>query len=299
MDDRPIVVAFDDSPVSHAAVQWAAWLAARAGRSLLIALAGDIANPTEVAAGAVDESGSLLAGELAELRSQQAAERIDTIVCDEQPARMIERLSRDAALVVLGTNGAGRFCDMVFGSVSYHVATGAHCPVVLIPPASIEHNPRPSQRIVVGASNSGNGRAAVHFAMEYAAAVAGSVTIVRAWTVSCSADDEYAAGKKLAEMDLLDNLTAEARHLRPEVEVHGRLVAGSSEHALRAAAALADLLVVGQHSSSPKHFEGCTSVAARLTGRTPCPVAVVGEGEMTVMHTSFMIGAAAPELTAR
>ena len=277
MDDRRVLAAFDDSPASHAAIQWAAVYAERSNRSLLIALPDDILDPAEIAAGAVDESSTLVDGIVAQLRSEHPDLPIETVVADEPPVQMIERLGDRCALVVVGAAASSRYAEAVFGSAAAHIAADAHRPVVLIPPETIVWPPvHRLQQVVVGASDSANGAAAVRFAVHYAAEVGATVAIVRGSRVACGAGADHAQLAQDAQQRLLDDLAAIGRSCNSHAEVTTQLVLGSSEQALRTAADGADLLVVGRHSSS-RHLAGWTSLAARVAGRPPCPVAIVGD----------------------
>lgn len=286
MDDRQVLAAYDDSPASHAAVQWAAAYAENSKRPLFIALADDVLDPDEIAAGSIDESAILINGVVAELRSEHPNLPIETIVADEPPVQLIERLGDRAALVVLGTAGGSRVSDAILGSAAYRIAADARCPVVLISAGTIVWPPvHRSQKVVVGASDSANGAAAVRFAVHYAAEVGGLVTIVRGCRVPCSVGDDHAQQVQNTHRRLLDDLGELGRGCSSRVEITTQLVRGSSEQALRIAADGADLLVVGRRSSS-KHLAGWTSLAARVAARPPCPVAIVGDPSHAVLGTA-------------
>ncbi|MHA7262189.1 universal stress protein [Arthrobacter sp. TMN-37] len=48
------------------------------------------------------------------------------------PAAVLTTLSRNASMVVSGSRGLGGFLGLLVGSVSLHLAAGAHCPVAVI-----------------------------------------------------------------------------------------------------------------------------------------------------------------------
>ena len=233
MDGRQVLAAFDDSPASHAAVQWAASYADSSKKPLFIALAADIADPDEIDAGSIDESAILIDGVVAELRSEHPGLPIETIVADEPPVQMIERLGDRASLLVLGATGGSRVSDAILGSAAYRIAADARCPVILIPTDTIVWPPvhRP-QKVVVGASDSANGAAAVRFAAHYAAEVGGLVTIVRGFRVPCGVGGDHAQPAQNTQQRLLDDLVALGRRCNPRVEITTQLLLGSGERAL-------------------------------------------------------------------
>jgi len=57
---------------------------------------------------------------------------VDVRTVDGSPARELVRASKQAALVVVGSHGAGAFEGMLLGSVSAAVLRRAHCPVAVI-----------------------------------------------------------------------------------------------------------------------------------------------------------------------
>jgi nucleotide-binding universal stress UspA family protein len=48
------------------------------------------------------------------------------------PSQILVEASRGASLLVIGSHGAGAFRGMIMGSVSWHCAHQAHCPVVIV-----------------------------------------------------------------------------------------------------------------------------------------------------------------------
>lgn len=53
-------------------------------------------------------------------------------VVQGHPALVLEDASRTSALLVVGSRGHGEFAGMLLGSVSEHLATHAHCPLVIV-----------------------------------------------------------------------------------------------------------------------------------------------------------------------
>jgi nucleotide-binding universal stress UspA family protein len=57
--------------------------------------------------------------------------QVTRVVEEGEPAPMLVRRSKDAALLVVGSRGHGAFVGMLIGSVSEYCVTHAHCPVVV------------------------------------------------------------------------------------------------------------------------------------------------------------------------
>lgn len=142
---RCIVVGYDGSPASRAALEYAAHLAGEDGRLYVVhacSLPGDwVGRPSyqrmldielEHARGTIDE-----------LR-RQVGERVagveweDEVIGDD-PARAIASVAetREADAIVVGTRGFGR-ARALLGSVAHEVIHLASCPVTVIPERALD-----------------------------------------------------------------------------------------------------------------------------------------------------------------
>jgi nucleotide-binding universal stress UspA family protein len=54
-----------------------------------------------------------------------------------RPAKALAEMSREAALVVVGSRGHGGFASLVLGSTSRSLLNHANCPVLVVKPGSI------------------------------------------------------------------------------------------------------------------------------------------------------------------
>ena len=66
------------------------------------------------------------------------ASGIERTLVEGTPGGVLVDASKGATLLVVGSRGHGGFMGLLLGSVSQQVATHAHCPVVIIPPAEDE-----------------------------------------------------------------------------------------------------------------------------------------------------------------
>lgn len=132
-----IVVGVDGSPASIDAIKWAAAQAKLTGSTLVAVTAWTIPASYGVAFGGEDavdwkqNAQQALDEALAEALGDDAPP-VDKIIDQGHPSYVVTEQSKNADLVVMGSRGHGGFAGMVLGSVSQHVVSHAHCPVVVI-----------------------------------------------------------------------------------------------------------------------------------------------------------------------
>jgi nucleotide-binding universal stress UspA family protein len=130
-----IVSAFDGSPESRLALDWAGHLAAsNAGRLQVITVHAPIA-----VAGLGFAAQSVDPIRRGDLKREQAAAiaalggPAEGLVRDGNPAGVLAEASREADLLVMGSRGYGPLQAVLLGSVSHYVVRRAACPVVIHP----------------------------------------------------------------------------------------------------------------------------------------------------------------------
>ena len=131
-----IASAFDGSPESRRALEWAAHLTtSNAGRLRVISVHAPIpVAGLGFAAQAVD------AGLRQDLKREQAAAiatldgPVEALERDGSPAGVLVEASREADLLVMGSRGRGPLPAALLGSVAHYVVRRAACPVVIHPP---------------------------------------------------------------------------------------------------------------------------------------------------------------------
>ena len=140
-----ITCAFDGSPESRQALDWAADLATSNNRRLrvisvhmpiAVASLGFAAQPVDPV-------------RCRDLREQQDAGiaalsgRVEAVLPDGNPAGVLASESREADLLVIGSRGYGPLRSALLGSVSHYIVRRTACPVVIHPHSSVaQHTAR-------------------------------------------------------------------------------------------------------------------------------------------------------------
>jgi nucleotide-binding universal stress UspA family protein len=141
----PVVVGVDGSPVSEQALAFAFEAAAVRGTSLLAVHAWDTdrafdpeASPADVERVTLDDLEQVervvVAERLAGWSERYPDVPIDTVLLTERPGDGLERLSKKAQLVVVGSRGRNRFAGAVLGSTCQHLIVHAGSPVAVVRP---------------------------------------------------------------------------------------------------------------------------------------------------------------------
>ena len=147
-----IVVGFDASPASKAALRWAAEYARAVGVSLrAVTIVDWPTGMTSEGTPLMETIGYLPNAEFIADYQQQVRDLFDTVQPEQdwtlqfemgRPGRVLVRESESARLLVIGTGehiGLGR---ILIGSTSHHCLSHAFCPVVGVPTRSSEDFPR-------------------------------------------------------------------------------------------------------------------------------------------------------------
>src|SRR5690606_14147087 len=131
----------DGSPPSLAALDWAAAYAHVHGLGLHLVCAYSV--PTFTAAAldggyaALDDTaiadGARAVLDEALARVAPRGLRTTSAVATGDAAAVLVELSREAAMVVVGTRGRGGFAERLLGTVSSALPAHAHCPTVVVP----------------------------------------------------------------------------------------------------------------------------------------------------------------------
>jgi len=138
--------AFDGSPESRLALDWADALARRSDAQLrVISVHSPIAFGDLGVDGAVsrESTNEALRGEIE--REQLEAitgRRAHAVVLTGNPARELARASKETDILVMGSRGYGPVRATLLGGVSQYVIRHASCPVVVCPRGAVEEGSR-------------------------------------------------------------------------------------------------------------------------------------------------------------
>lgn len=284
----PVLVGYDGSQASGAALQWAAAEAVREHAPLRIAEVFEVAIVTRPSPGKVVPLAALrttreraLSALADGIRLHHPELTVETVLLGGAPAAALVEETTQARLIVLGSRGLGGWAGLLLGSVAVQVGTHAHCPVVVIPP-DLRSRTLERHTVVVGVDGSKVSGKAIDFAFDQAEAMGAAVVAVHAWRSPFS---RYESGQGKLLFDtvevqetaraLVSESLAGARADHPDVEVEVQLIPGQAARAIMPAAESADLVVVGSRGRGG--FTGLLlgSVSQSVLHHVPCPVAIV------------------------
>jgi nucleotide-binding universal stress UspA family protein len=282
MNTYPILVGYDGSPSSHAALRWAQDEAARRNVPVRLVYVHEwAATVVPVPAGGCWPDPAVRREAVAVVDEAVARARpgvsVSGTVVDGPIVPTLRALSERARLVVLGERGLGGFTGLLAGSIAVGVATHAACPVVVV-----RGTAPPTYPVVVGVDDASDADQAIGFAFDQAAARGVELVVVRAWQpppvpwrndvrpLIYDVDELTTVERQLAS----DALPA-WQEKYSEVTVRIRLMPSTPAHALIAASSDAQLVVVGSRGRGG--FRGLLlgSVARQVIHHAHCPVAVV------------------------
>lgn len=274
MNEKPIVVGYDNSPDAELALRWAVELAPLLERPLRVVVArGDLYKLSKWA----DEWTRGLADEWTDFARKQLVELgfvgAELAVVDGLAAEVLVQESRAAFCLAIGCRGHGRIAAAFQGSVSQHVSRQADCPVVVVRP----HHAEGTCRVVVGVDGSESSMQALEFALHYAGMHRFLLTVLHSpepWQGPGEPDDRMRAALGSREAMVLAR-AADVIAGHEGVNVEMREAVGRPADELVDASYDADLVVVGSRGRGA--FAGMLlgSVSAEVLRHARCPVAVI------------------------
>ncbi|MFI2754509.1 universal stress protein [Cellulomonas sp. P22] len=257
----PVVVGYDTSEQSVAAVRWAAQEALRSRSELVVVHVWGFAHQPESAASrtwlreqvlagvqAVADEGAFLAAEAA------PGVVVTAVVGHGSPAQALVDRSTEARMLVLGRHGTGWFQEMVLGSVAVAAVQHATCPVAVVPQEAVGRDPR--GLVVVGTDGSAGGDGALVTAAEQAVLRGADLRVVTTWTSTpvtssmsywveaypdVTPDEVAMAAAERVQETAREGFAQDY----PDLEVSWDVAEGPASHVLVRASSDADLTVVG------------------------------------------------------
>ncbi len=286
MASVPVVVGVDDTADARSAVLWAAQEAVLARTSLLIVHAPRLP-PAGVAAGylgaalrASDDVGhAVVAAAVALARANEPEVVVRALLSHADPAQALIDVSAEAHLLVLGSRHSTMGELSLLASKRMLVSAHAHCPVLLLGPVSTFSRPRGVARIVVGASNSRAGRAAVAFATAEAVRRDVALQLVQLELAPAAGSAGPARHTAVSVRPTLTWLDAELRAIRqrhPGLRVTAESDQGEAAELLPLYSDSSTILVVGCHHSEDHWSTRLGPVATSVVHRNRGAVVVVG-----------------------
>lgn len=287
-----VVVAVDGSPASNNAVRWAANTAAKRGVPLRLASSYTLPQflysegmvpPQELYDDLQRETLSTVDDAREIALSVNPDLLIGHAVAEGSPIDMLLEMSRDAAMIVMGSRGLGGLSGMVLGSVSGAVVSHASCPVVVVREDNPVNDENKYGPVVVGVDGSEVSRRATEVAFQEAQARGAELIAVHTWIDSQV--QAPGAGFAISEdrweevhtekSELLDNYLRELGEAYPGVQMGKIITRDRPVRALTEAAEGAQLLVTGSHGRGG--FKGMLlgSTSRALLQSAPCPMMVV------------------------
>jgi len=291
MPPNRIVAGIDGSDQSLRAMEWAAHEATRRGAALRIVSVpvlprmswsrpGPAGTPDTVADAIHHSARSALAMAADRAAGVEPGLPVETALLPGPSARALTEAAAGAAMLVVGSRGAGGFAALVLGSVSRYVATHAAAPVVVVREAAtaVPHE------VVVGVRDLDQ-PAATGFAFEEAELRRARLRAVHAWPVFLT--QMRLTGTERPGADARDvsaeaagwlaGLLAPWRRKYPGVEVVEEVVHAAPGRVLAGASARADLVVLGRSRAGDPGRPSTDAVTHAVLHHAHGPVAVIPE----------------------
>lgn len=284
----PVVIGYDGSQTSAAALEWATAEAVREHAPLRIAEVFEVVVVSRPSPGKIVPLAALrtvrergLEALAESLRLQHPQLTVETVLLEGSPSAALVEETAQARMLVLGSHGLGGFAGMLIGSVAVQVSTHAQCPIVVVPPDTLPtlHS---QPMVVVGVDGSKLSAKAIDFAFEQAELLGARIVAVHAWTSPFSTyengqgelvfDNEQV--RKASEVLVSESL-AGPRSDHPDIHVDIELIPGKAARALLHLAGGADLVVLGSRGRGG--FTGLLlgSTSQQVLHHAHCPVAII------------------------
>jgi nucleotide-binding universal stress UspA family protein len=254
-----VVVGFDASVGSVAAVNWAAREAVARGASLRIVSCWAVPPEVDYYYVGARQAESLRTERL-EIEGRYPSLEVELASTHLDPRDALVDESGTADLLVVGSSDSGAAKRLLLGSVARTAARRSRHPVVVVRGESRS----PLGRIAVAVDGSSAANAAIDWACAEAALHNAELVVVHAWDRSVPR----------AEAQNIVDVALDRCRARGADNVHGQLVDDSPSSAIVDASRDADLIAIGSRGRSGFKTKLFGSVALFAAEHTDCPVVV-------------------------
>lgn len=143
-----ILLAIDDTPCSHKALEYAKELVQEFNASIALITVVSPTSPASYGADPLLGQQPIVVAEVSEIQYKSAQDHLDTLAQEFSGAKEVYVFNKigsikeeillaaqewAADLIIMGSNGRTGFDHFISGSVSESVIRKAHCPVLVIP----------------------------------------------------------------------------------------------------------------------------------------------------------------------
>lgn len=273
--------------MSTRAVAWAVAQAKAEHRPITLAFAIHPATPAYMDEAAVypqeardalrAEGHQVLAAARAEVDRRAPGVEVHEVFGFDDPRELLITLSREAALVVVGSRGRGKLRGLLLGSVGTALVRHAHCPVVVHRPGNpgiVRHG------VLVGADGSEGSREVLEFAYREAALRHLPLTVLHCFSdLDAAAAAAYVGSEPVVDTQserlLLAESVAGFSEKYPDVVARTEMARGLPQEALVRRGKKMNLVVVGAHQAGLLSRMLFGSVSLAVVEHAESPVAVV------------------------
>ncbi|MGB3685939.1 MAG: universal stress protein, partial [Ornithinimicrobium sp.] len=288
----PVVIGYDGSAPSEAALQWAARAAEHRELGLVVMHAAEQITYTQDAGSGLRKAEDIVA-EAAEV----AAHGRDTVL-ETFPDLEVEtvgslfsakvalgEMSTRASMVVVGSHGRGRVGTFFLGSTAYAIAAYSRCPVIIVHSGSSDL-PGPERPVVVGVNGTGGADRAVDRAVQVAREWHAPLVLATTWAPAppdpwdkgpvgyhsaAEASADYKATAERVNAEALERIGAANEDLR----VAGTVIEDRAVEGLVQAGDEGGLLVLGTRGHGSQAGALLGSVSLGILHRATSPIMIV------------------------
>ena len=179
----------------------------------------------------------------------EAGVPVETVSTSGSPASVLVEQSRTAVMVVIGSRGHGSISSAILGSTVSHVASHAHCPVIVAQAQGAPDGP-----VVVGVDGSADSEELVGWAIDHASRHGLALEVLHSYAIPVYPGVvpyvppvEITTATAGFEARVTSEVLAGWREKYPDVEIITNVAHGRPGPALVEATGRASLTVVGSH----------------------------------------------------